>query len=295
VVQNASPARQGRRRWLFGGIAGVALALSLAMLPGFLGESSARLRSRAEAAARDGDWITSLKHWRVINATNDANGITHLGEAKACLALGRAMQAEHSLRKSIAADPRNPDPWRLLLEVLHVEDRTIEAIASGWEAYGKVRPDARRLLLRELTFSLLADLPDESVRAALHRWIDADADDVDARIALLQRIAIQPRASDPDRESLLREMESIVASHPGHVPAREALVTALADAGEPDRGRSLLDEWPANARDARFWRLRGRWDLEYDHRPLEAVKAFLVSTGTRPSGSRARGRKPRSR
>jgi tetratricopeptide (TPR) repeat protein len=257
------------------------------MLPGFLGESSARLRSRAEAAARDGDWITSLKHWRVINATNDANGITHLGEAKACLALGRAMQAERSLRKSIAADPRNPDPWRLLLEILHVEDRTIEAIASGWEAYGNVRPDARRLLLRELTFSLLADLPDESVRAALRRWIDADADDVDARIALLQRIATQPRASDPDRESLLGEMESLVASHPDHIPAREALVTALADAGEPDRGLSLLDEWPATTRDARYWRLRGRWDLEYDHRPLEAAKAFRTAVAELPQDWRS--------
>ena len=51
-------------------------------------------------------------------------------------------------------------------------------------------------------------------------------------------------------------------------------MTALADAGELERGRSLLDEWPSDARDARYWRLRGRWDLEYDHRPLEAVNAF---------------------
>ena len=142
--------------------------------PVFWGESPARLRSRAEAAARDGDWIAALKHWRVINATKDANGLTHLGEARACLALGRAMQAERSLRKSIEADPRDPEPWRLLLEILRVEDRTIEALGPGWEAYDKVRPDARRLLLRELTFSLLADLPDERVRAALRRWIDAD-------------------------------------------------------------------------------------------------------------------------
>ena len=259
----------------------------MAMLAGFFGESPERLRSRAEAAARDGEWNTALKQWRTINATKDANGLTHLGEARACLALGRAMQAERSLRQSIAADPRDPEPWRLLLEIFQVEERTIEALASGWEALDKVRPDARRLLLRELTFSLLADLSDERVRTALRRWIDADPDDVDARIALLQRIAVQPRASDPDRKSLLDEMESIVASHPGHVTAREALVTALADAGEPDRGRSLLNEWPANARDARYWRLRGRWDLEYDHRPLEAVNAFRAAIAELPQDWRS--------
>ena len=64
-------------------------------------------------------------------------------------------------------------------------------------------------------------------------------------------------------------------------------MTALADAGEPERGRSLLDEWPANARDARYWRLRGRWDLEYDHRPLEAAKAFRAALAELPQDWRS--------
>ena len=207
-------------RWLFWGLAAVALFLSAAMVAGFWGESHARMRSRAEAAARDGDWPAALKRWRAINATRDANGLTHLGEARACLALGRAMQAERSLRKSIEADPRDPAPWRLLLEVFQVEGRTLEALRAGWQAYDNVGPESRRLLLRELTFSLLADLPDESVRVALRRWIDADGDDVDARIALLQRVTVQPRATDPERAALLADLESIVASQPNHITAR---------------------------------------------------------------------------
>ena len=174
--------------------------------------------------------MTALRDWRLINATTAANGLTHLGEARACLALGRAMQAERSLRKSIAADPVDPEPWRLLLGILRVEDRTLEALHTGREAYGKVRPLARRSLLGELTLSLLADLPDERVRTTLRRWIDADGDDVDARIAILQRIEEEPRAADPDRASLLADLESIVASHPDHIAARAVLVTALADA-----------------------------------------------------------------
>src|SRR5262249_32147882 len=162
---------------------------------------------------------------------------------------------------------RDPEPWRLLIEILRVEDRMLEASRTAWEAYDKVTPDARPMLLRELTLSLLAELPDEDIRTVLHRWIDADGDDVDAKIALLQWIAIQPRATDPDRETLLADLESILTSHPDHVAAREVLVTALADAGERERGRALLGAWPSSARDARYWRLRGRWDLEYDHRP----------------------------
>ena len=276
-MEQAPPARSGRLRWLFGGLAGVAVVLASVLIAVLLGESPARLHSRAEAAARAGDWILALKHWRVLNATKAANGPTQLGEARACLALGRAMQAERSLRKSIEADPRDPEAWRLLLEILRVEDRTLEASHIGWEAYEKVRPEERRLLLRELTFSLLADLPDERVRTYLHRWIDADGDDLDARIALLQRIAVLPRATDPDRASILTDLESIVVSHPDHITAREVLVTALADAGEPQRGRSLLDDWPATARDARYWRLRGRWDLEYDNRPAEAAVALRTA------------------
>jgi tetratricopeptide (TPR) repeat protein len=29
--------------------------------------------------------------------------------------------------------------------------------------------------------------------------------------------------------------------------------------------------------DARYWRLRGRWDLEYDHRPQQAVAALQTA------------------
>ncbi len=54
-------------------------------------------------------------------------------------------------------------------------------------------------------------------------------------------------------------------------------MTALADAGEPEAGRKLLETWPLEQRDGRFWRLRGRWDLEHDHRPDQAVTALQAA------------------
>jgi predicted Zn-dependent protease len=249
--------------------------------------SPARLRGRAELAARDGDWEAALQAWRAVNATAAAGSETHLGEAKACLALYRAAQAERGLRRSIAADPTQFEPWKLLLQILRVEDRLIEGQRLGWEAYDRVRPEARRELLRELTLALLADVPDEVARTTLGRWIDADGGDVDARVALLQRIAAQPRAADPDRSSLLATLETLLAAHADHIGVREALVTTLADASESDRGRALLDDWPESARDARYWRLRGRWDLEYDHRPDQAADAFQKAVAELPQDWRS--------
>ncbi len=153
----------------------------------------------------------------------------------------------------------------------------------------RCRPRPVRALLRELTLALLADLPDEKVRPALRRWTQGDAEDVDARVALLQWIAAQPRGADPDRDSRLTELETIVAEHPDHLVAREALLSALADAYEPDRGRAVLDGWPGpeSARDVRYWRLRGRWDLEYDRRPDRAVDAFRKVVAVLPQDWRS--------
>ena len=129
----------------------------------------------------------------------------------------------------------------MLLEVLRVEDRLVDAFTLGWKALDHVLPEARPQLLRELTLAALTDLPDDVARGTLRRWIDADPVDVDARVALLRRIGAEPRADDPERESRLAQLGDLLASHPEHVDAREALVTALADAGEPEAGRKLLE------------------------------------------------------
>jgi tetratricopeptide (TPR) repeat protein len=268
------PPRGGRRLWILIGLSVlVALATTARLM---MPESPARLRAEAEQAARDGDWSAALRAWRAFNATSSARAATHLAEAHAALSLGRAAQAERSLRRAIAADPAAPDPVKVLLEILRVEDRTLDTRQAAWESYDRVPAESRREVLGDLTMALLADMDDKVARSFLKRWIAADPADLDARVALLQRIEAQPRADDPDRSTRLDELEAMVAEHPEHLGAREALVTALADAGEPDRGRAALDAWPGpeSGRDARYWRLRGRWELEYDRHPDRAEAAF---------------------
>jgi tetratricopeptide (TPR) repeat protein len=159
---------------------------------------------------------------------------------------------------------------------MRVEDRPLDAERVVWESYDRVPAGSRREVLRALTLALLADVPDETARSALARWIAADPADVEARVALSRRVAAQPRAGDPDRRARLAELEVLLAEHPEQLGARDALVSALADAGEVDRGRALLDAWPGpeSGRDARYWRLRGRWELEYDGHPDRAEAAL---------------------
>jgi thioredoxin-like negative regulator of GroEL len=249
------------------GVAAVAALSWVAVGP----EPPARLRARAEAGARAGDWDAALGAWRALNRTTHADSQSHLGEARVLLELGRAAQAERALERASAARPADPQPWRLRLELLRAEDRSWDAQEISWAAYEAVPPSERRDVLRALTLALLADPPDDLARRILRRWVAADPADLDARVALLRRIAARPLADDPDLPTRIATLTDLLARAPNHVAAREALVVALADAGEPDRGRSVLDAWPASLRDARYSRLRGRWDLDYDHQPARAV------------------------
>ncbi len=273
--------------WVLGVTLSGGLLIGLAVVGSFTSSSFESLQRQAQAAEQSGDWSLALQHWRSINATRSARASSHLGEARACLALSRAGQAELSLRRAISADPADPEPWRLLLQILRVEDRTVEIQQLGWNAYDEVLTANRRDILRELTLGLLAELPDELARGTLQRWVDADPKDLDAQVALWQRITAQPRAIDPDRPSVLSALEAMLAEHPAHIGARDALVAVLADAGEPDRGRTVIKEWPEANRDARYWRARGRWELEYDHQPEQAINAFRTAIAELPQDWRS--------
>ncbi|MBX6314928.1 MAG: hypothetical protein IRY99_18725, partial [Isosphaeraceae bacterium] len=215
-----------------------------------------------------------------------ADGRSWLGEARAALALDRAAQAEQALRRATALAPADPEPWRLWLELLRVEDRTLDAQRIGWSAYAAVPPSARREVLRALTLALLADVPEEHARMRLARWAEADPDDLDARVALLRRIAAAPRGGDPEAADRIAILTTLLRCDPSHSGAREALVSELAAAGEIDRGRAVLDAWPEATRDARYDRLRGRWDLDYDHHPDRAVVTFRRALAALPHDGR---------
>jgi predicted Zn-dependent protease len=273
-------------------IAGVLLVAGILWWSGPTDPSA--LAERAEAEAKAGRWQAALGAWRAVNATSRARGSTHLAEARACLKLDLAAQAEAALRRATMAGPSDPDAWRTWLDLLRVEDRPLDAIEVGWAAYRAVPPASRGEILRALTLALLAAPPEDLVRETLARWSRADPADLDARSALDRAIADAPRGDDPGRPDRIAVLSALLAHDPGHAGLREALVIDLAEAGEPDRGRSLLDAWPEARRDARYLRLKGRWDLEYDRRPDRAVAAFESSLVPLPHDVRTHYRLARS-
>jgi tetratricopeptide (TPR) repeat protein len=287
VRAEARPRRASRKvaPWLV--LAALAVGL-LAAVPWLVPEPPARIRQQADRAARQGRWDEALRLWRSVNAGDAADARSWLGEARACLALGRAGQAERALARASRLDPADPDPWLTRLEILRVEDRQGDALRLGWEAYDAVPPGGRREILRALTLALLADTPDELARETLRRWASADPADLDALAALDRRMGEHPRADDPPLDDRAGRLERALAAHPGHAGLREALALDLANLGEVDRGRAALDAWPEGARDERYDRLRGRWDLEYDGRRDRALAAFDRALAALPHDWRTR-------
>ncbi|WP_165225283.1 tetratricopeptide repeat protein [Aquisphaera insulae] len=282
-------ARSGARWWksrraILGAVAAGGLLLALALFLVFvLPADTKRRRAGAEALAKAGDWKAAREAWREINRSPRPDAASYLGEARACLAQGLAGQAEGLLRRAAMADPAAAEPWLLLLEILRVEDRPAEALEIGRQILDALDPASRRELLRELTLAALTEVPDDIARSTLRRWIDADPFDADARVALIRRIAADPRGDDPDRDVRLAELERLAAAHPDHLASREALITALADAGEVDRGRALLDSWPAADRSrARYQGLLGRWELDIERRPERAAEALSRALAEAP-------------
>lgn len=275
--RGAHPPARGHR--VLVGVAGLLVATALACAGAWWWVSAPeRAVKYAEEAARSGKHERALEAWRAVNRGDRPRPAYLKAEARAALALGRAAEAESTLRRATEFDPEDPEAWRLRLERLRVLDRPLEAQEIGWKAYASVSPEARRGVLRELTLALLASLPDDLARKALARWARAEggAPDSDARVALLARMAAMPSAGDPDRPERLAELGGLIASSPGNLPAREAYIADCLDGGDVDHARAALDAWPGQEteRDARYWRLRGRLDLDHGHDPGAAAKAF---------------------
>lgn len=266
-----------------------AVAVALVLIPG-----RTDLLERARAHEVAGDWPRALADYRAWNRTPRARGRSWLGEARACLALDLAAQAEAALARATEADPADPEPWRLRLDILRTEGRTVEALRVGWAAYAAVAPDSRRAILRELTLSQLLsddaldDLPDARSRARLDRWAAADPADVEARVARHRRMADDPRPGDPGLDAWAATLATILDRDPAQISAREALALALDERGEPDRARAVLDAWPEPARDARYDRLAGRLALDHGRDPARAVALFERALAELPADWKTR-------
>jgi len=240
------------------------------------------LAERAEHAAKQGDFETSYRLWSEYNAGPRARHESWFAQAKAALAMGRAADGLRALEKAAERNPSNPEPWLLQLEIFRVEDRPVDALGVGWKGYDAVPRPARRGILRALTLALLTETPDELARTTLQRWVAADSTDLEARVALLRRMAASPRDGDLPRSARIETLEELLSRHPESISTRQALIEELADSGASRRAQEVLDDWPSRARDARFDQEAGRLSLDFDRHPERAAEVLKRALETLP-------------
>jgi tetratricopeptide (TPR) repeat protein len=263
----------------------VGLGLGLLRLVG----ASERWRAEAQAAEGAGDWARAAEAWRQFHERaggGGGDGSTWVREAQAALRANRPGQARAALDAAIGQDPRDARGWLLRLEILRLEGRPFESLRVGTAAMEAVAaPGARRRVLLGLMLALLSAVPEAEARSTLDAWVATDPDDVDAEVARLGRMAAEPRAGDLSRSERMARLEALLARrHDVFEDARirERLAEELADAGEALRGREVLDGWAREDRDARYDRLLGRWLLEFERRPGDAVAPLARAVAALP-------------
>ncbi len=231
-------------------------------------------RRRAIESFNAGRPRDAAQQLRIYNRTGYATVESWREESRAWLSANQAREAETTLIQAINRFPTDPLLQLMRLEIERVEDRIVEAISNGDQALANVHSEDRVLILRGLTITLLDTIPDERAREKLKIWLQADPKDREAEVALMKRMASDPMAGDIDRPTRIARLKSMIQMDPSFVQAYEALTIELAASGLIDEGRVILDHWPKNARDVRYDRLKGRWELEYDHQPELAIQSF---------------------
>ena len=111
----------------------VAGGVGLVLLIRFLGLGDGdRLRMRAEATGRAGDWSQSLRLWRRINAGSGATAATYLGRGSGLPGAGAGGPGRtRACGGRSRPRPGEPEAWLLVLKILRVEDRPLEAFRPG--------------------------------------------------------------------------------------------------------------------------------------------------------------------
>ncbi|MDR3632190.1 MAG: tetratricopeptide repeat protein [Isosphaeraceae bacterium] len=180
----------------------------------------------------------ALSHVRRVSATDKRLfAEARLVEGKVCERLDWFDEAEAALSASFALDPTSEAGWRLL-GLYDEQDRRPEGRALAKRLYHLLpRPDSKRAALVELVREEVHQPAAAGIIARFSPVTQANPGDFRSRLALGRALAREGR---PDEGLPL--LRSVVEKRPDDRAAREALLTALEDAGQVDALQPALEE-----------------------------------------------------
>lgn len=204
------------------------------------------------------NWEAAVDWLRRVPDDSPEGANARCREADALLQLNRAVDAQRALLRALELDPRSLEARRGLIHLYRWQDRVVEARQLLWEAYELTPPHERAALLAEWFRIKFGQYPSAVAHQRLRDLMLAQPDDVDTAIAL-GRWSLKERQLGWAHTVL----QQVVRQRPEKIEARAGLVECLIELGHAEEVERLLKDWPADQRDARFWRLEAMWQQEY--------------------------------
>ncbi|HEV3168423.1 MAG TPA: tetratricopeptide repeat protein [Isosphaeraceae bacterium] len=238
-------------------------------------EAGRQLRAQLRQSPHNGEARTMLS--RVLTAQNDLRGsagqlhqVPYWWPTKADalfmegrfeMASGRAKAAEAAWKASLAVDPFHPTPAEALtgsvtelVKLYSIEERWQEARGLLWWAYRQTNPSERGQILILLVWIELLKPDPEQNGTKLRRFVQAMADDWDARRALARlemSVGNGPEAT--------RQIKACLQARPDDATTWRDWLTILTKQGDRDGLQAAMAKLPAAAdNDAEIWKLKGQ-------------------------------------
>jgi hypothetical protein len=187
------------------------------------------------------------------------------------LRLERAAQGERALWQVRSPPEAAAKAAGLLLALFRDEERKEDAREYVWEIYDRLDDADRPQLLARWFLIQFAEHPGREAAARLMRFAANDPKDWDANVA----VTALTRNESPRTACDRLEAYGIP---PVHRNARALLCDLRLELGEKSAAVLLLDEWPEDRRDARYWRLRALAsadDAQTVAASIDALKTYL--------------------
>jgi tetratricopeptide (TPR) repeat protein len=249
-------------------------AISRLMDKELYSEAERALRAHVRRSPHHGEARMMLA--RVLTAQNDLAGAADqlhqvpfwwpskpealFREGQVQMALGRARRAEEAWKACVANDPLHPTPPRFftsaareLIVLYEWEERRDEAHELIWRVYQQVeKKDHAAILIMSAWVELLRNDPAEEA-SKLSRFVAADADDWDARVALAKAEMARGNTAEATRQ-----IQICLAARPQDLRGWRNWLLILSKGGDQAGLAAALKQLPEGAdADAEIWTIRG--------------------------------------